>query len=268
MLNLKFVKKTVSVLCLGLVFSFSGSCDAKHMTVTVTGDTANKSHWTESLAKFADQVSKLREQIDNQKDMINKKALDLMSYKNDDLSGAGSEFQDMLGSIESIHKNIDAIGNDYTKTLKQWDDLMPDYSNWKDMSVEEMAKQTAKTDKAWEKALQQGLLVSGSNAQVERRKNQDAVNKAVQLSANSKGSVQSLQALSQLVALNSAAIQRLETQLAEANRMRAVSDMRKLDEERKAKHFNEQLISKESGSLNNVGTQTVQLEEKSKLNFK
>lgn len=230
---------SVSVICL------HNDCNAAR-AVTVVADTANKSHWTQELAKFAEQLQKLQTQIENQADMINKKALDLMSHDSKELESAGKEFTSMMQSINTIHDSINAISNDYSKTLQQWDDLMPDYKEWQDMSVLNMARQTAKTRDEWEKALKQGLLVTGNHGLKERAETQNAVNKALRLSETAKGSVQSMQALAQLNALNGAALQRLENQIAEGNRMRAISEMRKLDEEKKLEQFinNESLMSK------------------------
>lgn len=250
------VKKKVLALFLGLLVSFSSNSYAKTMSVHVISDTANKSHWTQELAKFADQINKLQTQIENQMDMINKKALDLMSFGEGDLAGAGKDISSMFNSINSIHDSINAIATDYQKTVSQWNDLMPDDQAWKDKSLLNMANQTAKTRDAWEKALEQGLLVTASHDAGERTKTQKALDDALRLSKNAKGSVQSLQALAQLNGINASALQQLGNQLTEANRMRAISDMHKINEQKKAENYTRQEVEsygREVDSLKNIG---------------
>ena len=250
------MRKMFSIVAALLAFTvcFSNTCDAAY-TVKVISDSANKKHWSDELAKFAEQLRKLQQQIDNQAEMINKKALDLMSHNLGDLTG-GNEFISMMKSINSIHDSINAIGNDYTRTVDQWTKLMPDYRDWKNLSVEDMARQTAKTRDAWERALQQGLIVAGNHGPKERTATQEALVKAMRLSNESKGSVQSLQALAQLNAINAAQVQRLNSQIAESNRMLALTEMRKLDEEKKREQYlaeDMQASKANIDSLNSLG---------------
>lgn len=223
-------------LALSLAVSVSSNCSAAY-AVRVISDPANQSHWAQELAKFAEEINKLQTQIENQMDLINKKALDLMSHGEGDLAGAGKDISSMFQSINSIHDSINAIASDYQKTLNQWDDLMPSAEDWKNKSLTEMANQTAKSRDAWERALQQGLLVTASHDATERTKTQKALDDALRLSKTSKGSVQALQALTQMNAVNASNVQRIGNYIAEANRMRAISDMNRINQEKKAEAF-------------------------------
>ena len=229
------LKRVFMTFCIFSLINFNTAEAAR--AVTVVSNPADKAHWTEELAKAAEQISKLQKQIENQMDLINKKALDLMSFGEGDLAGAGRDISDMFKSINSIHDSINALATDYTQTLRQWDDLMPSEKDWKNKSLLEMAQQTAKSRDAWERALAQGLLVTASHDESERTKTQKALNDALRLSKNSKGTVQSIQALSQLNALNASLLQRLENNIAEGNRMRAISDMHRINEEKKREAY-------------------------------
>ena len=221
------LKKTILAAFLGAALLSVNTCHA--LTVY---DPTNYSANVETKVQMIKQVINSAEQINNQ--LRNMKSLDWS-----DLDTVERECDYLFKSIDSIRSQADAIGEDWTKTYAEWNEMNPDYTGW-DNNMKRYTDQVDKSQERWDKTLLQALTMAGLTSSSENDRTAAAVLKAIKASNNAQGTVQALQAASQLNGIQIAELQKMQAMYSEMVKMEALKQQRALDEERRAKKLSEE----------------------------
>ncbi len=152
---------------------------------------------------------------------------DLKSLDYKDLDKVESQCNRLFSNIQSIRKESDAIGEDWTKTYQQWNEMNPDYNSFQKLS--QFEKQNSAQQSRWAKTLEQALTMCGITSKQEQDKTAENVLQAIKASNNAQGTVQAIQAASQLTGIQIAELQRQQALFSELLRMEAHKQQIELD---------------------------------------
>lgn len=221
------LKKTILATFLGAALLSMNTCHA--LTVY---DPTNYSANVETKVQMIQQVLNSAEQIDNQ--LRNMKRLDWS-----DLETVEKECDYLFKSIDSVRSQAEAIGEDWTKTYAEWNEINPDYTGW-DNSMKKYTEQADKSQKRWDKTLLQALTMAGLTSNSENTRTAEVVLKAIKASNNAEGTVQALQAATQLNGIQIVELQKMQSMYSEMVKMEALKQQRALDQERRAKKLSDE----------------------------
>lgn len=190
-------------------------------------DPRNYSANVETKVQMIQQVLNSAKQLEYQ--LRNMKSLDWS-----DLAAVDRNCTYIFGSIESIRKQSDAIGEDWINTLGEWSEANPDYDRWDSKQLERYSRQARKNRERWEKTLQQGLVMAGISSGRENARTADEVLSVIRASNNSQGTVQALQAAAQLNGIQIAELEKMQAMVSEMLKVKVMERQILLDESRRA----------------------------------
>lgn len=177
---------------------------------------------------------------------------DLKSLDYKDLDKVESQCNRLFSNIQSIRKESDAIGEDWTKTYQQWNEMNPDYNSFQKLS--QFDKQNSAQQSRWAKTLEQALTMCGITSKQEQDKTAENVLQAIKASNNAQGTVQAIQAASQLTGIQIAELQRQQALFSELLRMEAHKQQIELDKAKQVEKMSQDMFGDLSSSRNqNVG---------------
>lgn len=177
---------------------------------------------------------------------------DLKSLDYKDLDKVESQCNRLFSNIQSIRKESDAIGEDWTKTYQQWNEMNPDYNSFQKLS--QFEKQNSAQQARWAKTLEQALTMCGITSKQEQDKTAENVLQAIKASNNAQGTVQAIQAASQLTGIQIAELQRQQALFSELLRMEAHKQQIELDKAKQVEKMSQDMFGDLSSSRNqNVG---------------
>lgn len=224
------MKKNLSALLLTLVLVGSFPCEAKTMTVF---DPKNYTANLETKVQMVKQVIQSAEQIRYQ-------LQDLKSLDYKDLDKVENQCNRLFFNIQSIRKQSDAIGEDWTKTYQQWNEMNPDYNSFQKLA--QFEKQNSAQQARWAKTLEQALTMCGITSKQEQDKTAENVLQAIKASNNAQGTVQAIQAASQLTGIQIAELQRQQALYAELLRMEAHKQQVELDRAKQVEKMSQDFL--------------------------
>lgn len=209
-------KKLSALLVLVLTCGFS----AQAFALKTVYDPKNHAANLETKVQMIKQVIQSAEQIKYQ-------LQDLKSLDYKDLDKVESQCNRLFFGIQSIRKQSDAIGEDWTKTYQQWNEMNPDYNSFQKLA--QFEKQNSAQQARWAKTLEQALTMCGITSKQEQDKTAENVLQAIKASNNAQGTVQAIQAASQLTGIQIAELQRQQALFSELLRMEAHKQQIELD---------------------------------------
>lgn len=174
---------------------------------------------------------------------------DLKSLDYKDLDKVESQCNRLFFNIQSIKKQSDAIGEDWTKTYQQWNEMNPDYNSFQKLS--QFEKQNSAQQARWAKTLEQALTMCGITSKQEQDKTAENVLQAIKASNNAKGTVQAIQAASQLTGIQIAELQRQQALFSELLRMEAHKQQIELDRAKQVERMS-QIFTGDLDALKNT----------------
>ena len=211
------MKKKFSAL---LVFAFTCGFSLQAFAWKTVYDPSNHAANLETKVQMIKQVMQSAEQIRYQ-------LQDLKSLDYKDLDKVENQCNRLFSNIQSIRKETDAIGEDWTKTYQQWNEMNPDYNSFQKLA--QFEQQNKAQQARWNKTLQQALTMCGITSKQEQDKTAENVLQAIKASNNAQGTVQAIQAASQLTGIQIAELQRQQALFSELLRMEAHKQQIELD---------------------------------------
>ena len=174
---------------------------------------------------------------------------DLKSLDYKDLDKVESQCNRLFSNIQSIRKETDAIGEDWTKTYQQWNEMNPDYNGFQKLA--QFEQQNKAQQARWNKTLQQALTMCGITSKQEQDKTAENVLQAIKAYNNAKGTVQAIQAASQLTGIQIAELQRQQALFSELLRMEAHKQQIELDKAKQVERMS-QIFTGDLDALKNT----------------
>ena len=227
------MKCKILVMTMFLISSFVQSqCYAAYTVYDPRNHAAN----VETKAQMIQQVLNSAKQLEYQ--LKNMESLDWS-----DLAAVDRNCTYIFGSIESIRKQSDAIGEDWIATLGEWSEANPDYDKWDSKQLERYSRQAQRNRERWEKTLRQGLVMAGLNSMRENARTADEVLSVIRASNNSQGTVQALQAATQLNGLQIAELEKMQAMVSEMLKVKVMERQMLLDESKRAKKQTEDFFN-------------------------
>ena len=110
----------------------------------------------------------------------------------------------MLGiynSVNSIRTQSQAIGEDWSTSLKEWSDMNPDYFSMGTITLSKFLEFQQKSDKRVDKTLQQALMMAGITSDKETQKTVQSVLETIDASNKADGNKAALQCANQLLGI-------------------------------------------------------------------
>lgn len=225
-----------------LVFVLTCGISAQAFAWKTVYDPKNHAANLETKVQMIKQVIQSAQQIEYQ--LQNMRSLDFK-----DLDKAESQCNRLFSNIQSIRKTSDAIGEDWTKTYQQWNTMNPDYNSFNKLS--QFENQNRLQQERWAKTLEQALVMSGVTSMQEQQKTADNVLQAIKASNNAKGTVQAIQAATQLTGIQIAELQRQQALYAELLRMEAHKQQIELDKAKQVERMS-QIFTGDLDALKNT----------------
>ena len=223
------MKCKILVMTMFLISSFVQSqCHAAYTVYDPRNHAAN----VETKAQMIQQVLNSAKQLEYQ--LKNMESLDWS-----DLAAVDRNCTYIFGSIESIRKQSDAIGEDWIATLGEWSEANPDYDKWDSKQLERYSRQAQRNRERWEKT----LVMAGLNSMRENARTADEVLSVIRASNNSQGTVQALQAATQLNGLQIAELEKMQAMVSEMLKVKVIERQMLLDESKRAKKQTEDFFN-------------------------
>lgn len=217
-----------------LVLALSCGISAQAFALKTVYDPKNHAANLETKVQMIKQVIQSAEQIKYQ-------LQDLKSLDYKDLDKVESQCNRLFFGIQSIRKQSDAIGEDWTKTYQQWNEMNPDYNSFQKLA--QFEKQNSAQQARWAKTLEQALTMCGITSKQEQDKTAENVLQAIKASNNAQGTVQAIQAASQLTGIQIAELQRQQALFSELLRMEAHKQQIELDKAKQIEKINKMMFN-------------------------
>lgn len=193
---------------------------------------------SENLATKLQLIKSYEKQLEQiQHELANLAKLDDMQ-----LSASLSKLQELIGTINTIREETNAVCTDYRTAMQELDELRPDYRSWNGVAGEEYARQVDRLREAWERSVEQALLTQGIVSPDEIKKTGDAVARILQASQNAEGAVGVTQAANQMLALQIEQLTKMQAIMADSMRTQDLFFQRQIDAEKAAEKRKEEFM--------------------------
>lgn len=241
------MKKYIRILALTTCFTvFSNAAFAAYTVF-------DPKNYSENLAAKVQAIKQVEQQAQQlQNELANLKKLDPSNQ-----AQTIQRIQDTISTMERLRKSTDAIGTDFNDLMKEWDAARPDYTTWNGASAEEYGDQIKAFRDIWDKALEQSMKSQTMASPTEQAKTAESLEQLLSASQNADGIVGVTQAMSQMIALQIAESQKMQSVMADSIRSQNIYQQRVIEGEKQAVQRNKDFMDgdeHESSELVDNGT--------------
>lgn len=141
------------------------------------------------------------QQVNQSAQQLQAQIKDIQSLNPQDMDKAYNQVLGIYNSVNSIRNQSQAIGEDWSTSLKEWSDMNPDYFSMGTISLAKFLEFQQKSDKRVDKTLQQALMMAGITSDKETQKTVQSVLETIDASNKADGNKAALQCANQLLGI-------------------------------------------------------------------
>lgn len=221
-------------LCCSLIVATVMSVALPCFAVTVY-DPTNYAANLETKIQMIQQVNQSAQQLQAQ-------IKDIQSLNPQDMDKAYNQVLGIYNSVNSIRTQSQAIGEDWSTSLKEWSDMNPDYFSMGTITLSKFLEFQQKSDKRVDKTLQQALMMAGITSDKETQKTVQSVLETIDASNKADGNKAALQCANQLLGIMISENNKSAQMLSELLKVNVMNKQQVIDENNRANKFADQFM--------------------------
>lgn len=182
------------------------------------------------------------QQVNQSAQQLQAQIKDIQSLNPQDMDKAYNQVLGIYNSVNSIRNQSQAIGEDWSTSLKEWSDMNPDYFSMGTISLSKFLEFQQKSDKRVDKTLQQALMMAGITSDKETQKTVQSVLETIDASNKADGNKAALQCANQLLGIMISENNKSAQMLSELLKVDVMNKQDIIDENNRANKFADQFM--------------------------
>ena len=182
------------------------------------------------------------QQVNQSAQQLQAQIKDIQSLNPQDMDKAYNQVLGIYNSVNSIRNQSQAIGEDWSTSLKEWIDMNPDYFSMGTISLAKFLEFQQKSDKRVDKTLQQALMMAGITSDKETQKTVQSVLETIDASNKADGNKAALQCANQLLGIMISENNKSAQMLSELLKVNVMNKQQVIDENNRANKFADQFM--------------------------
>jgi P-type conjugative transfer protein TrbJ len=182
------------------------------------------------------------QQVNQSAQQLQAQIKDIQSLNPQDMDKAYNQVLGIYNSVNSIRTQSQAIGEDWSTSLKEWSDMNPDYFSMGTVSLAKFLEFQQKSDKRVDKTLQQALMMAGITSDKETQKTVQSVLETIDASNKADGNKAALQCANQLLGIMISENNKSAQMLSELLKVNVMNKQQVIDENNRANKFADQFM--------------------------
>ena len=182
------------------------------------------------------------QQVNQSAQQLQAQIKDIQSLNPQDMDKAYNQVLGIYNSVNSIRNQSQAIGEDWSTSLKEWSDMNPDYFSMGTISLSKFLEFQQKSDKRVDKTLQQALMMAGITSDKETQKTVQSVLETIDASNKADGPKAALQCANQLLGIMISENNKSAQMLSELLKVNVMNKQQVIDENNRANKFADQFM--------------------------
>lgn len=182
------------------------------------------------------------QQVNQSAQQLQAQIKDIQSLNPQDMDKAYNQVLGIYNSVNSIRNQSQAIGEDWSTSLKEWSDMNPDYFSMGTISLSKFLEFQQKSDKRVDKTLQQALMMAGITSDKETQKTVQSVLETIDASNKADGNKAALQCANQLLGIMISENNKSAQMLSELLKVDVMNKQDVIDENNRANKFADQFM--------------------------
>lgn len=182
------------------------------------------------------------QQVNQSAQQLQAQIKDIQSLNPQDMDKAYNQVLGIYNSVNSIRTQSQAIGEDWSTSLKEWSDMNPDYFSMGTITLSKFLEFQQKSDKRVDKTLQQALMMAGIASDKETQKTVQSVLETIDASNKADGNKAALQCANQLLGIMISENNKSAQMLSELLKVDVMNKQQVIDENNRANKFADQFM--------------------------
>lgn len=182
------------------------------------------------------------QQVNQSAQQLQAQIKDIQSLNPQDMDKAYNQVLGIYSSVNTIRNQSQAIGEDWSTSLKEWSDMNPDYFSMGTITLSKFLEFQQKSDKRVDKTLQQALMMAGITSDKETQKTVQSVLESIDASNKADGNKAALQCANQLLGIMISENNKSAQMLSELLKVNVMNKQQVIDENNRANKFADQFM--------------------------
>lgn len=182
------------------------------------------------------------QQVNQSAQQLQAQIKDIQSLNPQDMDKAYNQVLGIYSSVNTIRNQSQAIGEDWSTSLKEWSDMNPDYFSMGTITLSKFLEFQQKSDKRVDKTLQQALMMAGITSDKETQKTVRSVLETIDASNKADGNKAALQCANQLLGIMISENNKSAQMLSELLKVNVMNKQQVIDENNRANKFADQFM--------------------------
>lgn len=182
------------------------------------------------------------QQVNQSAQQLQAQIKDIQSLNPQDMDKAYNQVLGIYSSVNTIRNQSQAIGEDWSTSLKEWSDMNPDYFSMGTITLSKFLEFQQKSDKRVDKTLQQALMIAGITSDKETQKTVQSVLETIDASNKADGNKAALQCANQLLGIMISENNKSAQMLSELLKVNVMNKQQVIDENNRANKFADQFM--------------------------
>lgn len=182
------------------------------------------------------------QQVNQSAQQLQAQIKDMQSLNPQDMDKAYNQVLGIYSSVNTIRNQSQAIGEDWSTSLKEWSDMNPDYFSMGTITLSKFLEFQQKSDKRVDKTLQQALMMAGITSDKETQKTVQSVLETIDASNKADGNKAALQCANQLLGIMTSENNKSAQMLSELLKVNVMNKQQVIDENNRANKFADQFM--------------------------
>lgn len=182
------------------------------------------------------------QQVNQSAQQLQAQIKDIQSLNPQDMDKAYNQVLGIYSSVNTIRNQSQAIGEDWSTSLKEWSDMNPDYFSMGTITLSKFLEFQQKSDKRVDKTLQQALMMAGITSDKETQKTVQSVLETIDASNKADGNKAALQCANQLLGIIISENNKSAQMLSELLKVNVMNKQQVIDENNRANKFADQFM--------------------------
>lgn len=182
------------------------------------------------------------QQVNQSAQQLQAQIKDIQSLNPQDMDKAYNQVLGIYSSVNTIRNQSQAIGEDWSTSLKEWSDMNPDYFSMGTITLSKFLEFQQKSDKRVDRTLQQALMMAGITSDKETQKTVQSVLETIDASNKADGNKAALQCANQLLGIMISENNKSAQMLSELLKVNVMNKQQVIDENNRANKFADQFM--------------------------